>query len=235
MLLVTAIFTLAVLALAHDASGWALAVYALSFWQYAVYAFAFFFREIPLERFKRDSVTLKVISLSALAFAMLQTTPNLASLTVMAAGFGLNLAAAMALGPDRTYYGVEVAGMPFERTNAFPFSLLAHPMLVGNMIGYAGPLLDAEFRLVWWPLASLHILLNFLVIQMEVRGGKSHFNGVVWPCGGLMLGSIVLLISFTEVWQSAIAVAILSLAFGAFLLRRYAKFGAGRKLKETPS
>lgn len=219
--LVAAIFVLAVVVIAQSAERSAIAVYALSFWHYLVYALAFFWREVSVERFKQDAILLKTISLATLAFVLWATVPNLGSLIVMAIGFALNAAATRALGADRTYYGFELATVPSERITSFPFSVISHPMLIGNMMAYGGPLLDGEFREAWWPLALIHVLLNAATLLTEMYGGKSRSAGVFWSVTGLMLGSILMLVCLPDAWPSVLAAVIAGLVFGLVIMRRY--------------
>jgi len=222
-----AVFVLAVAGLALLAGRLDLAVYGLSFWHYPVYALAFCFRAVTVDRFRDDAALLKTASLVLLALVLWRTAPNPVVFAVMAAGFGLNMAAAARLGSDRTYYGVELANLPVRRTSAFPYSLMAHPMLVGNMIAYGAPLLDGNFRAGWWPLALIHVVLNFLVLVMEVRG-EVHGPGdrrtaLARISGGIVAGSAILLISFANLWHFGLAVVFAGLAFGAVLVRRYSR------------
>jgi hypothetical protein len=90
------------------------------------------------------------------------------SLTAVTVGFLLNTVAARALGPDRTYYGHEVAGLARQRISSFPYGYLPHPMLVGNMVGFGGTLLNPDFRREWWPLAATHVALNVALLAMEL-------------------------------------------------------------------
>ncbi len=48
----------------------------------------------------------------------------------------VRMAAARALGTDRTYYGHEVAGLPHRRITTFPYSWISHPMLAGNIAAF---------------------------------------------------------------------------------------------------
>ena len=143
-------------------------VYSLSFWHYYVYVLAYRYGAIPLPLFKRDAVFLKTVALVALGAAYVQSPLNLFSLTVVALGFSLNLLAAWALGSDRTYYGYEVADLPRLHITRFPYSWISHPMIVGNMAAYGGTLINADFRLHWWPLACIHMLLNLALLFMEL-------------------------------------------------------------------
>ena len=144
------------------------AIYALSFWHYYVYWLAFRYGALPLAVFRRDAVAMKTMSLAALGMVYLAAPLDLASLAVMSAGFLLNVVAARALGSDRTYYGYEVAGLPPLRIAAFPYSLIPHPMIVGNDLAFGGTLLNPDFQKEWWPLACAHVLLNLGLLLMEI-------------------------------------------------------------------
>ncbi len=145
----------------------ALAVCALGFWHYFLYWLAYRYGAVPLPIFKRDAVLMKSVALLALASAYLAAELDYASLAVVAAGFLLNMLAASALGSDRTYYGYEVADLPRLQVTRFPYSVISHPMLVGNMLAYGGTLLNAGFREQWWPLACAHVALNLGLLAME--------------------------------------------------------------------
>ncbi len=218
----TALFAATVLGLSYIAGEWGLAIYALSFWYYLPYALAFFWRRVSLERFKRDSMLLKTVSLVALAWVLWSVWPNLPALVVTAAGFALNIAAFRALGPDRTYYGFELGGLAAKRITTFPFNVLSHPMLIGNIVAYGGPLLDQSFREHWWPLAAAHVCLNLLVLFMEARGRQSLMAGALWTAFILVVGSVLFLIGFTQVWQFAFSTIVMGFVFAAVLYRRYA-------------
>lgn len=167
----------------------ALAVGALSFWHYALYWLAWRYRAIPLALFRRDAVVMKSVALLVLGAVYFTAPPDLWSLTAVGAGFLLNLAAARALGPDRTYYGHELARLPLLRITAFPYSHIAHPMLVGNMTAFGGTLLNAGFRADWWPLACAHVALNagLMVMETTARQRRGSTAGSSPLAGGALV------------------------------------------------
>lgn len=220
-LLLTSLFTVAVLIVAYVADRWALAVYALSFWHFPVYVLAFLCRTIPQERFIQDGIVLKTLSLVIFGIIMLITLPNILAIVVMAAGFTLNITAARALGAKRTYYGYELADLPLKRITSFPYSLTAHPMLIGNMFAYGGTLLDDAFRLNWWPLGVLHVGLNLLIILNEAYGREDRRIGVIATSTGLAIGATLFLVGFSDIWPYALTVVVLSAFFGGVIMRRY--------------
>lgn len=158
---------LMVLAASYVAESVALAVYALSFWHYLLYWWAYRYGAVSPRRFRREALLMKSMAMLALAAVVLTLPWHFGAAIVMAAGFLLNTAAAHALGVARTYYGWEIGDVPHAQVRAFPYSVVPHPMLVGNIVGHAGALLSPEFRAGWWPLAAGHIVLNLGLLLME--------------------------------------------------------------------
>jgi hypothetical protein len=167
-----------------------LAIYLLSFWHYVLYWLAFAFGAIAFNVFKRDAVTMKAVSVAALAFVYLRAPIDPVSLAVIAGGILLNVRAAQVLGLDRTYYGHEVAGLPARRITAFPYSLTSHPMILGNVAAFGGTLINAPFRAEWWPLACLHVAFNIGLLAMELAGTPRRH--AIRIAGGLVLGGALL-------------------------------------------
>jgi hypothetical protein len=150
----------------------ALAVYGLSFWHYVFYWWAYRHGAVEPARFRRDAMLMKSVALTALASTYLAqewhwSSGHWSSALVIGTGFMLNLAAAMALGKTRSYYGWELGDLPQRRVTSFPYSVMPHPMLIGNMVAFGGTLLHPGFRQAWWPLAVLHVSLNGALIVME--------------------------------------------------------------------
>ncbi len=205
-----------------------LAVYALSFWHYLVYALALWFRQIPQARFKFEAVLLKTLSLLVFGIVVLQSGPSLFALTVMAAGFALNSAAAARLGVDRTYYGVELAGLPVKWSTAFPYSIMSHPMLSGSVVAYGGALFDTPFRDTWWPLAVTHMLLNVLIIAVEANGRVDRARALAFVWCGLGAGAALLLVGFAHAWLAAAVCSALIVMYGGVLISQYTEPENGR-------
>ncbi len=158
---------LIVLAASYAAGSAALAVYALSFWHYLLYWWAYRYGAVSPQRFRREALLMKSVAMVALGAVVLTLPWHSGAAVVMAAGFLLNIAAARALGVARTYYGWEIGDVPHARITAFPYTVVAHPMLVGNIVGHAGALLSPAFRATWWPLAASHVALNLGLMLME--------------------------------------------------------------------
>jgi hypothetical protein len=69
---------------------------------------------------------------------------------------------------------VELGELPPLRVASFPYSVIPHPMLVGNIIAFGATLLHPEFRQAWWPLAVGHVALNLGLIVMETSVTPAH-------------------------------------------------------------
>lgn len=174
---------------------------------------------------------LKRLSLAAFFSVYLTADPSPLSLLAAAAGFALNIAAARALGADRTYYGYELAALPARHITGFPYSFMAHPMLIGNMVAFGGALLDASFRAEWWPLATAHVLLNLAILVMEVRGSEARLKPAAWPkrigpwqAGGALLVASTLLgpLAGNDALSTG-AISLCVLAHGYILLGAYTR------------
>lgn len=231
-----------VLGIGLVAGHWVVVIYVLSFWHYLLYALAFVFREIPLRVFERDAVLMKSVSLLAFGSVYLTATPDILSLLVVAVGLLLNLIAASRLGTDRTYYGYELAGLPPKRVTDFPYSVLAHPMLTGNAVAFAGTLLNPGFRAEWWPLALSHVALNLAILVMEIRARPRrlarptaldrHGWLLTWQGAvGIILFATLLAGTFGSGLPLVSGLVLAVLVYGAILLESYAwngRTGANR-------
>jgi len=207
-----------------------LAVYLLSFWHYYLYWLAFAFGAVRFAVFKRDAVAMKIVSVAILATAYFAVPLDFVSLAVVAGGALLNIRAATVLGFERTYYGHEVAGLPPLRVTAFPYSLIAHPMIAGNIAAFGGTLLNPEFARQWWPLACTHVALNIGLLAMEladvprarlVRFGSFVFAGVLFAAAFVLPG----LVSQTPISMSSVAWLQIAaaVACAGVLFRSYAR------------
>lgn len=204
-------------AAARAADAPAAAIYAVSFWHYYLYWLAYRYRAVALGVFKRDAAVAKALALAALATAYFAYPFDALSLALVAVGFALNLAGAVALGSDRTYYGHEVAGLPARRVSAFPYCVVAHPMLAGNMLAFGATLLNEGFRAGWWPLACAHVALNAGLLLMETRDARSQAMPVFLAAGAL----VALIAAASAGLAFATVLSAAALAYGGLLYRRY--------------
>lgn len=213
-----ALLVLAVLPVAYRDHDLRAGIYLLSFWHYYLYWLAFTFGAIDFDVFKRDAIAMKTVSVVALATVYLRAPLDPASLALIAGGILLNARAAAVLGLDRTYYGREVAGLPPNRTTVFPYSLTAHPMILGNVAAFGGTLLNPAFREQWWPLASLHVALNIGLLLMELAGPGRR----VRIAGSLVVAGMLLAALFgpSDVLLVAVALACAGVLYRCYTVPR---------------
>ena len=201
-----------------------LGIYLLSSWHYYLYWLAFAFGARAFDVFKRDAVVMKAISVATLATVYLAAPLDLASLAVIASGILLNVRAAVVLGIDRTYYGHEVAGLPARRVTAFPYSVTAHPMILGNVAAFGGTLINDGFRAQWWPLAGLHVALNIGLLVMELAGSRRR--RAVRIGGGLILAGSLFAAILAGLGAGALATTRVGLADALLIAATVACAGA---------
>jgi len=206
----------------------ALAVYALSFWHYIFYVWAYRYGAVQPARFRRDAMLMKGVALTALGSAYLASPWHWMSALTMASGFGLNLVAARALGHARTYYGWELGEVPSQRVTRFPYSVVPHPMLVGNIVAFGGTLLNPSFRQAWWPLAVLHVALNGALIVMEtsvtsVAPMRRIPRSAAWAAA--MAVGAMLAAAGGAVWEWPASWAPIAIVAGASVAYGYAQCG----------
>jgi len=203
------------------------AAYALSFWHYFVYWLGYLFCAVPLASFKRDAIMMKGVAMGILGWAFLSGSPDVLSVTVMTLGFALNTYAATIMGSDRCYYGYEIGGLPGRRITSFPYSIIAHPMLIGNIVAFGGLLLNPDFRERWCPLAMIHVGINVGLLIMETTlspgsGGARPvaarwIMGLVIPAFGAAIGYAAQA-QHGPVIGAAVGLCICAYAFALFFL-----------------
>ena len=214
----------------------AVAAWFAGFLHYALYLRAFAWGVPDFDGFKRAAVALKIVGIGMLALPYASASPGVPSVVAVLAGIALGTAAASRLGIDRTYYGHEVAGLPALRATGFPYSLTAHPMIVGNLIAIGGTLLAPSFAAEWGYLAVAHLAANLGLLAMEVAGPARRAAIRLWgpPAIGAIVGGGLLLSwpgpdgAMAQAHWTFAATALAATVAAAFILHaRRAAGGAG--------
>ena len=123
-------------------SNWNIAVVLTSYRHYALYMSTFAFRRPPVAfgNLMRDAKFFKTLALAQLAYRILphlRFTKDWPALIVAAAGFAITILATAQLGFVRTYFGTELGFVKPQWVDGFPYSVIPHPMIVGQLIAYA--------------------------------------------------------------------------------------------------
>ena len=123
---------------------------------------------IDFSLFKRDVIFFKTIAMAHL-FSMYLTTFDFDAISVLMifCGFSLSASAALALGVDQTYFGVELGEVKPNFVFAFPYNSIPHPMIVGSMIGLLGVHKMASFRVEFPYAIPMHCVMYCIHMVQE--------------------------------------------------------------------
>lgn len=150
-----------------------------SFVHYPRYITTYYNRtDVNFGTFKSDVLFFKVIALCHIAYryasALLLAGGTsadpltvVASLAMIIVGSAVSSLATKALGIDGTYFGYELGMCEAERVTTFPFNVIPHPMIVGQLFAFAGVHLLPEFREAWPWLIPAHCIMYTLVLLQE--------------------------------------------------------------------
>ena len=143
-----------------------------SYTHYCMYIATYHVRErINFGMFKRNAVFWKTLALSHLAVTYLKNFEfDPVSLFMIVCGYGLSASAAMALGMDQTYFGVELGEVQPNFVSGFPYNVVPHPMIVGSMVGLLGIHKMASFREALPYAVPMHCFMYFVHMMQEQLG-----------------------------------------------------------------
>ncbi|MBO1348889.1 MAG: hypothetical protein EBE86_016565 [Hormoscilla sp. GUM202] len=141
-----------------------------SFVHYLIYIATFFYRRnVSYGTFLRNAVFFKSLAMGQLLFWYIyyfQFDPI--SLTLVLVGYGLSFLAYFRLGSLRTYFGVELGKIAPQQIDTFPYGVLPHPMIVGNIIGLIGLEMLEPLRVALPWLVPLHIAFYLVHLVQEI-------------------------------------------------------------------
>lgn len=146
-------------------------VAATSFVHYGLYLVVFARRDWPFDRFVRDAVLFKTLSMAELGWIWLTSGPGIGSVALVSLGVGLSCWAASVLGFERTYFGVELGRVPPARIARAPYGWVPHPMILGALVALLGVELVPAVRAGWPWLVPIHVALYLAHLLQEVLDG----------------------------------------------------------------
>lgn len=148
-----------------------------SFVHYPRYLVTYFRRrDVNFGTFKSDVLLFKVIAVSHIAVRYLfilaagtSASAGLlaASLLMIVSGATVSSLATHALGMDATYFGKELGIIEGPWVTCFPYNVIPHPMIVGQLVAFAGVHMLPEFRASWPFLMPTHCAFYMMVMIME--------------------------------------------------------------------
>ena len=161
---------------------------ATSFHHYFIYFGTFYQRVgVAYYRFQRDAEFYKVISIGQLALKYVLVTSrdgiDWTSMALIVGGYSVAGAAAVALGIDTTYFGIELGISKPIRVTSFPYNVIPHPMIVGACVALSGFHKLEGLREEHPYVAPTHIMLYLLHMTQEIfdihAGGAGVARGRV--------------------------------------------------------
>jgi uncharacterized membrane protein YGL010W len=149
-----------------------------SFVHYLLYIATYYLREgVSFHAFRRDAVLYKALAAAQLAILYARNFElDSVSLALIATGLLLSALAAKRLGWERTYFGAELGLASPERVTGFPYGVLRHPMITGNVLALLGLMKMAGFRHAAPWLAPTHIafyLAHLLQEHFDVHASRA--------------------------------------------------------------
>jgi protein-S-isoprenylcysteine O-methyltransferase Ste14 len=164
-----AIAYLALLALADRAFSAPVFLYGSSFIHYLLYMAVYYTREdVAFTTFKRRAMFWKGLAGAQLVYLYLRN-PSFEplSLSLIVLGIALSGAAARVLGMERTYFAAELGRCAPLTLRRFPYNLIRHPMIVGNIIALLGFYALPGLRAAAPYLVPMHIAFYLLHLLQE--------------------------------------------------------------------
>ena len=158
-------------------------LYGSSFIHYLLYMAVYYTREdVAFYTFKRRAMFYKGLAVAQLVYLYLCCARfDPLSLSLIALGVALSGAAARVLGMERTYFAAELGRCEPLTLRRFPYTLLKHPMIAGNVIALLGFYALPELRAAAPYLVPMHIALYLLhllqeegVILTQPRRAENH-------------------------------------------------------------
>eukprot|EP00622_Pseudochattonella_farcimen_P002338 FR737250.1.p1 GENE.FR737250.1~~FR737250.1.p1 ORF type:complete len:209 (+),score=17.99 FR737250.1:51-677(+) len=178
----------AILGLVVDYRLW---VAGTSWVHYCKYIYQYYWRTArTVEKYnawKRDVPLFKTIALTNLAFIYIMPYvkkeatgfPDLISLAMIVTGYYISIAATAALGVNGTYFGIELGFVKADYcfVQAFPYNVIPHPMILGQVFGLLGIFKPAHVHMNWPWLIPVHVALYMTHMTQEIY---DFHNGVPW-------------------------------------------------------
>jgi Phospholipid methyltransferase len=171
-----ALYTLLVVAASAAAASITLFVAATSFVHYAIYVSTYARRRgVDHGAFLRDAVYFKALSMASLAWIVAASPPwSGVGGALIVAGVALSLRAALVLGVERTYFGVELGRVAPLRIERFPYGTIPHPMIVGAIAALVGVGLQPGVYTSWPWLVPAHVVAYSIHLAQEVSASTAR-------------------------------------------------------------
>lgn len=144
-------------------------LYGSSFIHHLLYMAVYYARDdVAFYTFKRRAMFYRSVAAAQLVYLYLRHASfDPLSLALIAVGLGLSTIATRALGIERTYFAAELGRCEPLTLHRFPYNLIKHPMIVGNIIALLGFYALPGLRAAAPYLVPIHIVLYLLHMLQE--------------------------------------------------------------------
>lgn len=176
-------FLASVAAVSWMAGEYKIFLYSTSYIHYIRYIGTYYNREnIDFGCFKRDVMLFKNVALVQtiilLVNSIRDSSPapfatnalnsiDVITIAMVIGGYWISILATIALGIDRTYFGWELGICESKWITDFPYGVIPHPMILGQVVGLMGINRIASFKADWPILIPIHVALYFVHMFQE--------------------------------------------------------------------
>ena len=151
-------------------------IYLISVLPYLIYINEYIFEAIKLTEFKRDAKLYKLIVWCIILYNYFQYPINNYSIAGLLLGSFITFNSFIALGDDRTYYGEKLNNLQPLRITSFPYNLIYHPMVIGNLISLSSLLLNKNFNNDWSTIIYINMAGYIIYLLIEIFDINSSFS-----------------------------------------------------------
>lgn len=165
------IYSLFITGISYIFNNWNIFIYATSFIHYFIYIGTYYYREnILYGQFKRDCIfykSLSMINLISIYYNSIMNNIDIKLFIIIISGFFISISASYKLGKDATYFGSELKQIENKKIVSFPYNIIPHPMIIGQIISFIGLMFLSNNKHSSY-IISLHISLYMIHLIQEI-------------------------------------------------------------------
>lgn len=143
-------------------------IYATSFINYLIYISTYYYREnVHFNSFVRNCIFYKTISIINLVY-LLYYHPLQVNHLFICIGYLLTIISTYRLGKYYTYFGIELELLEYKKINSFPYGIIPHPMITGQIIALSNMLFIVPYFGKEFLVLAIHISLYIIHLLQEI-------------------------------------------------------------------
>jgi hypothetical protein len=143
-------------------------IYSTSFINYLIYISTYYYREnVHFNSFVRNCIFYKTISIINLVY-LLYYHPLQVNHLFICIGYLLTIISTYRLGKYYTYFGIELELLEYKKINSFPYGIIPHPMITGQIIALSNMLFIVPYFGKEFLVLAIHISLYIIHLLQEI-------------------------------------------------------------------